>query len=184
MRSRTVTLSTCVENTAFPYFSFTAPKDHLHIRGEYDKSQIQSLSSQGSPPHTWRILRFNAYFLYFYRITSTYVENTCSILIHFSVFWDHLHIRGEYLLQHLLEVPNLGSPPHTWRIQSFFCSSGFSTRITSTYVENTFCDYAGRSKEEDHLHIRGEYSRLLMIVGQHHRITSTYVENTFFCVRY
>ena len=157
MRSRTVTLSTCVENTAFPYFSFTAPKDHLHIRGEYRQThQVSNICSGspphtwrihapidrltdnqqdhlhirgeyksrwvfiaailGSPPHTWRILRFNAYFLYFYRITSTYVENTCSILIHFSVFWDHLHIRGEYPKNRCTCINKRGSPPHTWRI--------------------------------------------------------------------
>ena len=72
-------------------------------------------------------------------------------------------------------------------------------RITSTYVENTTNPRPAGGGQEDHLHIRGEYSRavtsLKMNGGspphtwripaarkQHkkkYRITSTYVENTF-----
>ena len=47
--------STYVENT---YDVLTAEdnlQDHLHIRGEYPISSIDSPPIKGSPPHTWRI---------------------------------------------------------------------------------------------------------------------------------
>ena len=35
-------------------------------------------------------------------ITSTYVENTLSVAFFLSAIQDHLHIRGEYSSQHML----------------------------------------------------------------------------------
>ena len=52
-------------------------------------------------------------------------------------FWDHLHIRGEYLDR--ARVPAQGR------------------RITSTYVENTVSSKDSSFSLRDHLHIRGEY---------------------------
>ena len=91
-----------------------------------------------------------------------------------------------------------GSPPHTWRIHAFINSFWYRSRITSTYVENTVKIVADKRESEDHLHIRGEYSkvaylltpmlgspphtwRILKLIGLDRfmtRITSTYVENT------
>ena len=69
--------STYVENTDNYIQRFLLAKDHLHIRGEYTVLAVNSMVSRGSPPHTWRIL-INLLFLFLnYRITSTYVENTC-----------------------------------------------------------------------------------------------------------
>ena len=138
MRSRTVTLSTCVENTAFPYFSFTAPKDHLHIRGEYPCFSAFIASSIGSPPHTWRILKLlNQVKSKPNRITSTYVENTFLHKSQNMFLEDHLHIRGEYQMDSKVQKLRIGSPPHTWRILNYYYSVELQIRITSTYVENT-----------------------------------------------
>ena len=52
-------------------------------------------------------------------------------------FWDHLHIRGEYLPIDYIMTSEVG--------------------ITSTYVENTPEISSAVSANEDHLHIRGEY---------------------------
>ena len=51
--------------------------------------------------------------------------------------WDHLHIRGEYILPWLHIEARLGSPPHTWRILSKGYCRFMANGITSTYVENT-----------------------------------------------
>ena len=118
MRSRTVTLSTCVENTAFPYFSFTAPKDHLHIRGEYNQSTTCRRWARGSPPHTWRIPSAGCANFFIIGITSTYVENTETGGRNNALARDHLHIRGEYSRAVTSLKMNGGSPPHTWRIRA------------------------------------------------------------------
>ena len=132
-------------------------QDHLHIRGEYRFLLIFCFGHPGSPPHTWRIR--NQFFLqhWLLGITSTYVENTSSKRHKRANFKDHLHIRGEYLF-HLLSSSSLkGSPPHTWRIPSLITTLTNMLRITSTYVENTGNLISSHGRDEDHLHIRGEY---------------------------
>ena len=95
-----------------------------------------------------------------------------------------------------------GSPPHTWRKLGAYQSIDWNDRITSTYVEKTICFIILTTPSEDHLHIRGENSVLVLLAGTlvgsppHtwrkryttdeisliFRITSTYVEKTFlFC---
>ena len=129
--------STYVENTLDFLSSHYLNQDHLHIRGEYQKMLTAQTKQLGSPPHTWRILYLFSCFSVEYGITSTYVENTIIPWLKNMIFWDHLHIRGEYksilspwcLLQ--------GSPPHTWRIPNVLYNTQKYGRITSTYVENT-----------------------------------------------
>ena len=89
--------STYVENTQTLNSINTQQQDHLHIRGEYLYVQLQALQLQGSPPHTWRILKSGLELRCRMRITSTYVENTEATFSVKSFNWDHLHIRGEYL---------------------------------------------------------------------------------------
>ena len=72
----------------------------------------------------------------------------------------------------------VGSPPHTWRIHSASEAVGRAIRITSTYVENTDCYAFNIIIFRDHLHIRGEYIKLINELGKIIGITSTYVENT------
>ena len=57
------------------------PTDHLHIRGEHNALIIESSSSVGSPPHTWRTLPDDDMLDDQLRITSTYVENTLMVLV-------------------------------------------------------------------------------------------------------
>ena len=139
---------------------------------------LEMLKSQGSPPHTWRIQGGDLSNTYMSRITSTYVENTKS--------WSWISLR------------TWGSPPHTWRIHNYSEDALREIRITSTYVENTYLISASHWLFQDHLHIRGEYTKarcltVLAIGSPPHtwriqvfcldlpfcgRITSTYVENT------
>ena len=176
----------------------TPNQDHLHIRGEYTYQQSGEAHFEGSPPHTWRIRKFETKMQWNMGITSTYVENTRVNSIAFLKYWDHLHIRGEYPIRDSPELTKMGSPPHTWRIQSVSTIMHANFRITSTYVENTSVHDAKRFWARDHLHIRGEYGMRLRIfslmVGspphtwrilKTHKIkivgngiTSTYVENT------
>ena len=109
--------STYVENTLIIINKSQLVKDHLHIRGEYELLSTPDEDPIGSPPHTWRILRFSIYSHRLNRITSTYVENTLLLQIRIIRNQDHLHIRGEYLLPGYHNVKPKGSPPHTWRIQ-------------------------------------------------------------------
>ena len=153
--------STYVENTTYIARRFHVTGDHLHIRGEYWNSKKIQAMGQGSPPHTWRI-QFCIYGLWAKLwITSTYVENTQQSLFDDILGEDHLHIRGEYLktLKPLSALE--GSPPHTWRIHNRSSNSICAVRITSTYVENTRWLRAWFGQFRDHLHIRGEYKKVL-----------------------
>ena len=200
MRSRTVTLSTCVENTVIVSFWSIPRKDHLHIRGEYRHHRRCSTRQLGSPPHTWRILAPQCIPLSAVRITSTLVENTLNRSSRYYRQRDHLHIRGEYFTVVSKFWFSVGSPPHTWRILFSSCNWSTILRITSTYVENTYRIRSYIDQHWDHLHIRGEYTlhkssdptsigspphtwRILELLRHQRRssrITSTYVENTLF----
>ena len=170
--------STYVENTVWTNPPIGCPQDHLHIRGEYLKIINLQVMLKGSPPHTWRILTFKKWIN--------------------SGRMDHLHIRGEYPIGEILLAGLLGSPPHTWRIQIDNLLPNHWVGITSTYVENTDWAWTSQTQSWDHLHIRGEYSRVcfthwsrqgspphtwrILEMGRSSnlkfRITSTYVENT------
>ena len=112
-------------------------QDHLHIRGEYLDFTNFVTGDQGSPPHTWRIPDPCHCIFVWFRITSTYVENTKGLTWFMYQVWDHLHIRGEYMEVCAKAGYKVGSPPHTWRIPTQIQVPNFFTRITSTYVENT-----------------------------------------------
>ena len=97
-----------------------------------------------------------------------------------------------------LTLRDLGSSPHTWRIQHAVNGDWGPARIISTYVENTYRVPPKLASRQDHLHIRGEYQckshyfhclqgssphtwRILaqkQNKTQSERIISTYVENT------
>ena len=146
--------------------------------GEYEDIAQSTFDELGSPPHTWRIHIDNVMIFQEFRITSTYVENTQPRFCVQTLHKDHLHIRGEYYQLPYFLWKNIGSPPHTWRIQD----------------PNHDCMLQYR----DHLHIRGEYQLKLLLKPQRRgspphvwrilsggdpveylfRITSTYVENT------
>ena len=132
-------------------------KDHLHIRGEYKLAILIMWQLTGSPPHTWRILVNACNYIAWARITSTYVENTANRCWPWCFALDHLHIRGEYRFLHHLLARLLGSPPHTWRILRPVGYLKITSRITSTYVENTSSVVRKFNAIWDHLHIRGEY---------------------------
>ena len=89
-------------------------------------------------------------------------------------------------------------PPRTWRIQPRWNGDIDSLGITSTYVENTLNMHLPLMHQQDHLHIRGEYSIVAIVIvskvgspphtwriqyqpvrlSGRLRITSTYMENT------
>ena len=117
MRSRTVTLSTCVENTFGTLSEIRRYKDHLHMCGEYHTYKISKVDNRGSPPHVWRILFNRCNHTIINRITSTCVENTRADEYLLQQYWDHLHMCGEYKLFKFFKTTFPGSPPHVWRIQ-------------------------------------------------------------------
>ena len=129
--------STYVENTKSSVEYCWWNKDHLHIRGEYSERTLTSYGILGSPPHTWRIPKIIFNGREYTRITSTYVENTRTNSVQVIRKEDHLHIRGEYMLQAQTTAAGWGSPPHTWRIHRLNTLCNSLVRITSTYVENT-----------------------------------------------
>ena len=95
------------------------------------------------------------------RIISTYVENTIWKLQESLQCKDHLHIRGEYVPKSWSKKRKAGSSPHTWRILNTELGAIVPDGIISTYVENTTNDDVCSFNDEDHLHIRGEYSKFL-----------------------
>ena len=149
--------STYVENTLWPWNRCRWSRDHLHIRGEYIKLAVDCASPIGSPPHTWRIQARDINTVYIFGITSTYVENTKRWCDWRFGLEDHLHIRGEYISDLVIDDSITGSPPHTWRILTVLSHFLVSLRITSTYVENTASNWDSLWVDRDHLHIRGEY---------------------------
>ena len=151
--------STHVENTSCHARFDLWPWDHLHTRGEYMMLSLIRWSQRGSPPHTWRILPRECYYLLADRITSTHVENTLTGFGVWSLTQDHLHTRGEYKPAVKNCLIHLGSPPHTWRIPIITCDNWKSWRITSTHVENTDMVSQWTGLLMDHLHTRGEYNK-------------------------
>ena len=129
--------STYVENTTLDLKQYRKFRDHLHIRGEYIRFAIINFGFAGSPPHTWRIRTVEARAISNPGITSTYVENTIIAWFTTALRQDHLHIRGEYLVQSSQSSTGVGSPPHTWRIPTKSPHKQATYGITSTYVENT-----------------------------------------------
>ena len=111
--------------------------DHPHIHGEYCGGNHSPISPQGSPPHTWGIhngLRESAKSN---RITPTYMGNTSSAVLSAAIFKDHPHIHGEYLFGQRPKLTRLGSPPHTWGIQTESHRLANDQWITPTYMGNT-----------------------------------------------
>ena len=119
--------------------------------------------TQGSPPHTWRILNTALKCTVKVRITSTHVENTGAVNSSGGASGDHLHTRGEYSIKTLYDLITVGSPPHTWRIRILEQNFQEMIGITSTHVENTFFCVFDRVIHEDHLHTRGEYTLILLL---------------------
>ena len=87
------------------------------------------------------------------------MENTPLGIDGVGTLGDHLHIRGEYTIQNFKLGLVVGSPPHTWRILTKACHAFLHHRITSTYVENTIFHQKKMLMNQDHLHIRGEYTK-------------------------
>ena len=143
---------------------------------------LQNLHTWGASeaaPHTWRILDEIINSIFKCRIISTYVENTFTNSR--SNLWskDHLHIRGEYNLLPKIQIIQLGSSPHTWRILRTNLSKPQKSRIISTYVENTVLTLRkwvwqiGSSPHTWRIHYFDNGSQFA------YRIISTYVENTY-----
>ena len=90
-------------------------------------------------------------------IISTYVENTWAKESEEYKMRDHLHIRGEHSPRIYFLGKFSGSSPHTWRTRQFVLTQTRSSRIISTYVENTRNTLHAHALSKDHLHIRGEH---------------------------
>ena len=91
-------------------------------------------------------------------ITPTHVGNTYfSIHVH-RLQRDHPHTRGEYQLFELALGSEVGSPPHTWGIQTINTITVSQKGITPTHVGNTILQTIKHVNAEDHPHTRGEYN--------------------------
>ena len=68
-------------------------------------------------------------------------------------------MRGEYIRLRAQGGLMKGSPPHAWRILGITPGRVSQLGITSTCVENTLKHCKLKPVNEDHLHMRGEYSK-------------------------
>ena len=91
---------------------------------------------------------------------------------------DHLHIRGEYRFLLIFCFGHPGSPPHTWRIPDMITVTNGATRITSTYVENTFTPFGIITNGIGSPPHTWRIPLSTYLPDDDLRITSTYVENT------
>ena len=156
--------STYVEKTIFRCVKWCPLQDHLHLRGENSLKEVNGTSEVGSPPLTWRKPTFTDKELGYMGITSTYVEKT-----HCETSWnimkqDHLHLRGENFFVSSFSGVISGSPPLTWRKHKLKQLKAKLTGITSTYVEKTNGTKVLTDADKDHLHLRGENSRILSCI--------------------
>ena len=134
----------------------TQSKKHLHIRGENARSTSSSRYLAETPPHTWRKFCPSPSKSGDSRNTSTYVEKIGSLHVNFTIRKKHLHIRGENHIGHGMISVHPETPPHTWRKFVIWRCNRNLERNTSTYVEKITAIKEAQSKEEKHLHIRGE----------------------------
>ena len=67
-------------------------------------------------------------------------------------------MRGEYDIETVYGQNDTGSPPHAWGIPFEYLLLGFVNRITPTCVGNTDCHRVTLLSDQDHPHMRGEYS--------------------------
>ena len=134
---------TYVGNTHHQTYVVACHEDHPHIRGEYATAFLEPVAMIGSPPHTWGIPKVTRSSLATPRITPTYVGNTPRNDVNFRTGWDHPHIRGEYNWLSTITIIDVGSPPHTWGIQSNLYMTSYTMGITPTYVGNTPCGRPG-----------------------------------------
>ena len=113
--------STLVENATKKMAGFLNVEDHLHTRGECFLTIKPSSIAFGSPPHSWRMPRFELLERYLTGITSTLVENACLFVCNLLCSEDHLHTRGECFTSFYNLMFAAGSPPHSWRMPASDC---------------------------------------------------------------
>ena len=128
---------TCVGNTHHPVRFFDFYPVHPHMRGEYYRYPLDTLSIPGSPPHAWGILSLAMPDGWRNRFTPTCVGNTLPQRFELQRSPVHPHMRGEYRATSYPTDVRPGSPPHAWGIQTFPYLKCNTYRFTPTCVGNT-----------------------------------------------
>ena len=111
-------IPTCVGNTWLGFGAYDTPAVHPHMRGEYQRLDLEPPCARGSSPHawgihnTWNIIREDERFI------PTCVGNTRGVPCPMSMGPVHPHMRGEYYWRRQYPMPEDGSSPHAWGIHS------------------------------------------------------------------
>lgn len=74
---------------------------------------------------------------------------------------DHPHVYGEYLAIVKVKGSATGSPPRIWGILVDLLVNSVTSRITPTYMGNTFERPIQLRHPWDHPHVYGEYTKRL-----------------------
>ena len=155
-----------------------SPSVHPHIRGAYGERNHKDGHRDGSSPHTWGILPWEAPGESGFRFIPTYVGHTdnkkFNTLIderfiptyvgHTQYQGDryhpgpvHPHIRGAYSPMALTRPLMSGSSPHTWGIRLVWGMNRALYWFIPTYVGHTIIHRGPIIGPPVHPHIRGAY---------------------------
>ena len=149
---------TCVGNTRKPSGRWQRFEDHPHLRGEYPTLCTSHSIQAGSPPLAWGIPNWKGLGVDGNGITPTCVGNTGGGTAIYPSDGDHPHLRGEYQRRNFGPPGLSGSPPLAWGIPKGITGIDEKMGITPTCVGNTCRLHGFHKGQEDHPHLRGEYS--------------------------
>ena len=131
------TTSACAENTTPASTGSTTGRNYLRVRGEYRRRPGCVSKALELPPRARRILADNLDDGSFHGTTSACAENT---LIHCQAHItkrNYLRVRGEYLLECLLDLAEVELPPRARRIPTVLHRGRLCKGTTSACAENT-----------------------------------------------
>ena len=153
-------------------------RDHPRIRGEHCCRHSQSMSKDGSSPHTRGARPPHPTAPSSTRIIPAYAGSTWSSSSRMVVVRDHPRIRGEHASTHSSVCGSRGSSPHTRGARPPSITARVGVRIIPAYAGSTTWTSSGTASGADHPRIRGEHRRLLRRPGQPARIIPAYAGST------
>ena len=164
-RPRPGTTSACAENTKPIMHHAGQGWNYLRVRGEYPRRVQAQRQDTELPPRARRIHRRRTRLRHQHGTTSACAENTNDTHYAQRSSWNYLRVRGEYMPPTPAVTGFLELPPRARRILYAPLPTSVCLGTTSACAENTAC-YAGVWEVPwNYLRVRGEYGRLLSLVG-------------------
>ena len=152
------TTSACAENTAVVLACFLPQWNYLRVRGEYQATDVASLTTRELPPRARRILLARRTNCAHHGTTSACAENTPAPAQSFAWPGNYLRVRGEYACACSVFCMAWELPPRARRIQTTHNEHNRPSGTTSACAENTLPSTSVDVTDGNYLRVRGEYS--------------------------